>query len=112
MNLKTLALLLTAGAAAGAAYSAAARYRRASMGTLRSGLPAEGGGAAFGDDTASLGAESINPAERLQERGVGRSVGGTAAPGGGVPSDELFSSSSARGPEPIAPGLPDFTRGA
>jgi hypothetical protein len=51
--------------------------------------------------------ESPNEAERLRDEGRVGSPTATA-----MPSDDLFSSSSQRGAEPVTPGLPDLTRGA
>jgi len=63
------------------------------------------------------GAESPNGAERLRERereGVG--VGEGASIGAAAPlsesSEDLFASTSQRGSQAAAPGLPDFFRGA
>jgi len=55
---------------------------------------------------SGVGSESPNAAERLE---------GESDPLSGErrrPAEDLFSSSSQRGDEPIAPGLPDLTRGA
>jgi hypothetical protein len=50
---------------------------------------------------AGTGTESPNAAERLQQHLAG-----------GPPAVQMSGSSSQQGPEPVATGLPDFTRGA
>ncbi|WP_280156322.1 hypothetical protein [Piscinibacter sp. XHJ-5] len=79
--------------------------------------PAGEGLGSFGPDpmdddeeaTATRGeaSEFANPAERLQEEGM---IGSAAGPE--LSTQDLFSSSSQRGEEPVTPGLPDLTRGA
>jgi hypothetical protein len=60
-----------------------------------------------GASMRSFADESPNEAERLRDEGLVGSPTATA-----MPSDDLFSSSSQRGEEPVTPGLPDLTRGA
>ena len=57
--------------------------------------------------------DSPNSAERLQSSNATGSPIGTGEPfSASVKDDDLFSSSSQKGPDPAAPGLPDLTRGA
>lgn len=109
MNTKALLLLLGAAAILGMAKRTSA--------TRRAAAPA--GSRAFADDASpaaasgSFGIGAVDPAERLHESGAGSALGGSGTPiGTGIQGDDLFTSSSTQGPDPVAPGLPDFTRGA
>lgn len=118
MELKTLAWLLTIGATACVAHKASARYRLAGNDARRSSPTTTRLAGRPENDTASvpsLGPRPVNPAEQLhaQAHGLGQSIGGSGAPDEpGLPGEHLLSSSSAQGSGPIAPGLPDVTRGA
>lgn len=109
MNTKALLLLLGATAL----LSMKKRTSAARRSTARSGLPTQADDASPAAAAGSFGIGAINPAERLRESGVASPLGGSGTPiGTGVQNDDLFASSSAQGPDPVAPGLPDFTRGA
>jgi hypothetical protein len=69
--------------------------------------PAHGGGMSGAGASFAFADESPNEAERLRDEDLVGSPAATA-----MPSDDLFSSSSQRGAEPVTPGLPDLTRGA
>ncbi|WP_330835876.1 hypothetical protein [Piscinibacter sp.] len=60
---------------------------------------------------ADIDEASPNAAERLRED-TGSPIGPGFPTAASDAGEEIFSSSSQRGEEPIAPGLPDLTRGA
>ncbi|AKJ27392.1 hypothetical protein [Caldimonas brevitalea] len=113
MTLKTLTLAL---AVTGVAASYYMKKRRAQM--LMGGADVDQLDAsqrALGNAQAmqGLGADSPNTAERLHEENLTGSPLGAGSPlADKTASDDLFSSSSQRGPNPTTPGLPDLTRGA
>jgi hypothetical protein len=107
MKFKTLALLALAGVAT-------RLYMKQRGNPLAAGR-LDGAGSRETDAwrPADRPLDSPNPAERLRDEALtGSPIGAgsrTAASGLG---EDLFSSNSRRGEEPVAPGLPDLTRGA
>jgi hypothetical protein len=105
MKLKTLALLAMAGVAT-------RLYMKQRGNTLALGS-LDGAGRSEPDAWRPAEAHSPNAAERLADEALSGSPTGPgsrmAANGLG---EDLFSSASQRGEEPVTPGLPDLTRGA
>jgi hypothetical protein len=121
MKLKTLTLLLAATGLAAYPYLKRMRNQAAgvdidtgtvTLSDMQTGLHSGADGSLneseLDFETPEAGYdESPNTAERLRDDGVVHSPV-TAANG----SEQLFGSSSQRGEEPVAAGLPDLTRGA
>jgi hypothetical protein len=96
MTLTRLALTLAAAGIAVKLYQGARRPGGAGAGGEATSMPGVG---------TEVGADSPNEAEQMQARGFAQ-----------TPQDRLdgglFGSNSQQGAEPVAPGLPDFARGA
>ena len=67
-----------------------------------------GTGSTGAESAGTPGVDSLNPAERLRDRGLA----GSSLGGGNAGTTNLFDSTSQEGEEARSPGLPDFARGA
>jgi hypothetical protein len=111
MNLKTWALALTATCAA----ASFLMKKKAPPDRLTASNLPDPTQKTLGEQgmEPGTGSDSPNRAERLQAgNAVGIPAAASSSVGGTGQSDNLFSSSSQNSPEPVAPGLPDFVRGA
>jgi len=107
MSVTRMALALAVAGFATKLYLDYAR-RKEEQGAIDVDLSGSGPDPAAGGSVARAvggGPDSPNDAERLQSRGFAETLPAVAAGG-------MFGSNSQEGPEPGAPGLPDFARGA